>query len=139
MPRVSKYKIQEDKLKDIIDHFSYLIASLSQKGEVEKFIGEFLTKEEKIMLSKRLVLFMMLKRNYLPSQIRSGLNISYETIRVYQNQLDNKSKEFHQKIEKLVGRQKSKEFFDKVDKFLKPLEYALNSKTSMKARAKFLP
>lgn len=139
MPRVSKSKIQAEKLEDIFDHFSYLIASLSQKGEVEKFIGEFLTKEEKIMLSKRLVLFMMLKRNYLPSHIRAGLNMSYETIRIYQNQLDNKSKEFHKKIEKLIVREKSKEFFNKIDKLLKPLEYALNSKTSMKARAKFLP
>lgn len=139
MPRVSKSKIEIERSKEISEHFSYLISSLSQKGEIENFVDEFLTKEEKIMLAKRLVLFMLLKRNYSPTNIRSGLKMSHETIRIYQNQLDNKNAQFHKTIERLVNREKSKEFFSKLDEILKPVENFLKAKTNMKARARFMP
>lgn len=137
MPRVSKARLHNERLQEIGEHFSYLISSLKTSGEIENFFTEFLTKEEKIMLAKRLVLFMMLKRDYSPSMIQSALHISYETVRNYQNQLHHKNAVFQRIIEKLVKREKTEEFFQKLEKILKPVELFLRSKTDMKARAKF--
>lgn len=137
MPRVSRSKLHKEKLEEITKHFSFLISSLRDSKEIENFLDEFLTQEEKIMLTKRLVLLMMLQRNYPPPVIQSVLHISYETVRIYQNQLPLKTDLFRKTIERLVTREKAKEFFRKLDKFLKPFDLALRAKTDMKARAKF--
>lgn len=137
MPRVSKFKLHKERVREITNRFSFLISSLRNSGEIENFLNEFLTKEEKIMLTKRLVLLMMLKRNYSPSVIQSALNVSYETVRNYSNQLPIKNSKFQKTIERLVVKEKTKEFFQKLDKLLKPLDLMLRSKTDMKARAKF--
>ncbi|MCL4416709.1 MAG: Trp family transcriptional regulator [Actinobacteria bacterium] len=138
MPRVSKFKLGQKELERINKNLSYLISSLNKSEAIESFLDEFLTKEEKTMLAKRLVLFIFLKRNYPPSVIRSALNLSYETIRIYQNQLNLKSKSFHELVEKLIRREQTKELFEKIDKLLKPLSLVLESKSNMKSRAKFL-
>ncbi len=138
MPRVSKNRLQQKQLEEMNTHLSYLISSLNNSKDIDDFLGEFLTNEERTMLAKRLLLFMLLKRNYSPSTVRSALNFSYETIRIYQNQLNLKSESFHQLIEKLIRRAEAKELFTKIDNILKPLSLALDSKRNMKSRAKFL-
>ncbi len=138
MPRVSKVKLEQNQLEEINAHLSYLISSLNNYNDIENFLEEFMTKEEKIMLSKRLLLFMMLKNNYSPSSIQAALHVSYETVRTYKNQLDNKNAQFNQIIERLIKRDQAKILFEKIDKLLKPLGLALRSKTDMRARAKFL-
>lgn len=136
MGRVSKSRLREKTLEEIAQHFFYLISSLTNSQEVENFLDGFFTKEEKIMLTKRLVLLMMIKRNYSPSTIQSTLRVSYETVRSYTNQLPLKNSLFHKTIDRLIGREKAQEFWKKIDQILKPLELALNAKTDMKARAK---
>jgi len=138
MPRVSKIRLEQKQLEEMNTHLSYLISSLNNSGEIISFMEEFLTKEEKTMLVKRLMLFIMLKRKYSPSVIQSALHISYETVRTYQNQLNNKSKTFNDMITRLINRDQTKELFVKIDKILKPLSLALEAKNNMKSRAKFL-
>ena len=136
MPRVSHAPLNGKLLREIEDHFSYLISSLTNSNDIEDFFGEFFTKEEKVMLAKRLVLFMMLKNNYSPRIIQTAIHISYETVRSHANQIDNKNQKFHVVIEKLIAREKTKEFFQKINDLLKPIDLALRAKTDMKARAK---
>lgn len=138
MPRVSKSRLDQKQLEEMNSHLFYLISSLNNSTEIESFLEGFLTKEEKIMLTKRLVLFMLLKKEYSPSSIQAALHISYETVRTYQNQLDSKGKQFNDMIERLIKREQTKELFEKIDKLLKPLSLALESKTNMKSRTKFL-
>ena len=137
MSRISKFHLSQNQLQEIKEHFAFLVSSLTNANEIENFFEEFLTKEEKIMLTKRLVLFMMLKRGFLPDSIQSALHVSYETVRTYQNQLKYKNSSFHQTIEKLLKRENVINFFKKIGKILKPVDLALKSKTNMKARAKF--
>lgn len=138
MPRASRNKIQKEKLQEITEHFSYLISSLNSALEIENFLDNFLTSEEKIMLTKRLVLYMMIKRGYPPHVIQDALQISYETVRLYNDKLPGKNELFQNTIERLIKRDKTREFWVKVDKLLKPLELALRAKTDMKARAKLM-
>lgn len=138
MTRISKFRLYDNQLKELTDHFSFLISSLKTSEEIENFFDSFFTKEEKIMLTKRLVLFMMIQRGYNPKAIQSALHISYETVRTYTNQFANKNTQFQKMIEKLISREKAKEFWEKVEKMLKPIELALNAKRDMKARAKLI-
>lgn len=136
MPRASKFIFREEKIKELQEHFSHLISSLNDSSEIESFLDEFLTREEKIMLSKRLVLFMMIKRQYPAPIIQDILHVSYETVRTYQNQLPTKSERFQKLIDRLISREKTKEFFQKLEKLFKPLDLALKAQNDMKARAK---
>lgn len=138
MPRASKIKLDKEKLKEIQEHFSFLISSLNDSNEIESFFDSFLTEEEKIMLTKRLVLFMMIKRGYPTNVIQSALNMSYETIRIYVEKLMSKNELFHKIIEKLIKRGKTKEFWEKLDRLFKPFEVILEAKTNMRARAKLM-
>ncbi|MDO8487082.1 MAG: Trp family transcriptional regulator [Candidatus Curtissbacteria bacterium] len=136
MTRVSHFKLQQKRLKAINDHLLYLISKLENSKEVENFLEEFLTREEKTMLAKRLVVIMMIEKGYTPSKIQSTLNVSYETVRTYTNQLNLKNSLFKKTIERLIKRQKAKEFWKKVDKILAPVDLAMRSGRDMKARAK---
>lgn len=136
MTRVSHFKLQQNKLKEINNHLLYLIATLENSKEVENFLEEFLTKEERTMLAKRLVVIMMIEKGYTPSKIQSTLNVSYETVRTYTNQLNLKNSLFKKTVERLIKRQKAKEFWERVDKILAPIDLAMRSGRDMKARAK---
>ena len=137
MTRISKFHLNQNQLQEIKEHFAFLISSLSNSNEIKNFLDEFLTKEEKIMLTKRLGLFMMLKRNFHSEAIKSALHVSYETVRTYQNQLQYKNSSFHQTIERLLKRENVINFFKKVEKILKPIDLAISAKRDMRARAKF--
>lgn len=136
MTRISRYKLSKQQSQDIEGHLVFLIGSLRNQKEIEHFLDNFLTQEEKIMMTKRLALFMMLERNYSPIAIQQALRISYETVRTYQNQFRLQTEQFRKIIRKVVYRQEAKEFFQKVEKLLKPLGLALQAKTNMQARAK---
>ncbi len=137
MPRTSRFRLEQKKFQEINSHLLLLISSLNKTDEIEKFLNGFLTKEEKIMLAKRLVLFMMLKKSYSPSVIQGTLHVSYETVRSYQNQLSSKDSDFQTIIDRLIKRDETKELFQKIDEVLKPLKLAFDSKRNMKSRAKF--
>lgn len=137
MARISKSSLDRKTLDDLKRHFSFLISSLSKPEDIEEFFEEFLTKEEKLMLTKRLILFMMIKKGFPPSTIKSLIRVSYETVRTYQNLFEHKSSRFNQIIERLLKRDETNKFFKKIEKILKPIDLALKSRSDMKARAKF--
>lgn len=138
MPRVSRASLSKTQLEEINQHFTYLISSLQHDTDIEDFLYEFLTPEEKIMLAKRLVMFMMLEKDYPEDSIKHILHLSHETIRTYRNSFADKSPIFQKIIQKLIRREKTKMFFKKLEKVLSILDTISQSKTNMKARAKIL-
>lgn len=139
MPRASKFSLKRKQFQEMNSHLIFLISSLNHKDEIGNFLESFLTKEERVMLTKRLVLFMMLRKQYSPSVIRNVLHVSYETIRIYQNQLLAKNNLFQKILEKLLRRQDTIKLFGKINNLIKPIDLVLNSKRNMKARAKLVP
>jgi uncharacterized protein YerC len=138
MPRISRSHLSKNQLNDVNQHFLYLISSLANTKDVEAFLEEFLTTEEKVMLAKRLVLFMMLAKEYPEDSIKNILHFSHETIRTYKNNFVFKSASFHANIQKLIKKERSKQFFKKLEKILDLLATLSASKTSIKARRKIL-
>lgn len=136
MGRVSKKLINQKFQIELEEQLSFIIQALTSKTEISSFLNEFLTIEEKIMLGKRLVLYMMLYKNFTSSQIHISLSMSYETIRWYKEVFKNKSEVFRSTIERLIKRENSQEFWQKIEKMLEPFALALNAKSNMRARAK---
>lgn len=136
MPRASKFHLEPKKFEEMNSHLLHLISSLNNKNDINDFLAGFLTKEERIMFAKRLILFMMLSKNLPPSAIKNSLHVSYEMIRAHQTQLSSKNNTFQKFIRKLLKRQEGLDFSKKIDKFLDPIDLIINSKRSIKTRAK---
>lgn len=135
MPRVSKYSLNKIQSRNLEEQFFHLVSFLSNTHEIEEFLGEFLTFEEKTMLTKRLMLYVMLSKNMSPTLIHNALHLSRETIRFHQNQFAAKSGLFHKKIKHLMTVEKTKELLNKFEKILKPFDLAVRARNDMKARA----
>lgn len=136
MGRVSKRVINKDLEKELEEQLAFIVSSLTDNNEISLFLTEFLTREEKIMLGKRLVLYMLLYKGLTNTEIYRTLSISRETVRWYRQVFEKKPEIFRKQIHKLISRERSKEFWQKVDKILEPFELAMKAKTDMKARAR---
>ncbi|HVF69900.1 MAG TPA: Trp family transcriptional regulator [Xanthomonadales bacterium] len=136
MPRASKRILNKNIYEELEDHFSFLISSLHSSQDIERFFSDFLTSEEKSMLTKRLMLHLMLENGYTVSHIKAVLNMSRETIRVHQHVWGKGGNTYKVMLQKIAHREKTKEFWKKVEQILRPFDLALQSKTNMKARAK---
>lgn len=136
MGRVSKRKVNKDIEKELEEQLSFIIVSLTNKEEVNVFLDEFLTEEEKLMLGKRLILYMLLYKGLTNMQINNALSVSHETTRWYREIFEKKPEVFKKTLERLINREKSQELWKKIENILEPFTLALNAKTSMKARAK---
>lgn len=131
MPRASKQRLDNEIWREIHQVFPEFISTFN-KTELETFLEEFLTKEEKTMLAKRLVLYHLLLGGFRDYEINQHLKISLETIRLARTSLEFRGKKFRDKVKNLkLTSQTKKE---------QPswLELALKSKSDMKARAKLL-
>lgn len=136
MGRVSKRTINTHLQQEVENQLSTFLASVNNKQEVAAFLREFLTPEEKIMLGKRLILFMMLHKNLTSAQIYSSLHFSYETVRWYRELFQTKSELFRKHIQRLITRERNKELWKKIEKAFEPLDLAFRARHDMKARAK---
>jgi len=138
MPRVSKKSLNKEINSELKENFSSLISSLQNPKEIEQFLNDFLTKEENLMLAKRLMLHLLLDNKYKSLEIQSILGVSKETVRVHKVNWERGGETYKKIINKIANKRKVKLFLQAIEKKLRPLELALQSKTNMKARAKFL-
>ncbi len=136
MGRVSKRKINKDLERDLEEQLSFIIVSLTAKEDVSVFLDEFFTKEEKTMLGKRLILYMLLYKGLSNVQINAALSVSHETTRLYREFFEKKPEVFKKLLERLIKREKTQELWKKIEKVLEPFKLALESKSNMKSRWK---
>jgi len=89
MPRVSKRReLTPEKQNLFLDDFYSAITSLKDKNEVRVFFNDLLTKEEKLMLAKRLQITIMLKLGYFWDEIDERVKVTRETINNLRFRLD---------------------------------------------------
>lgn len=132
MPRASKRFLDKSVWDQIHKTLTKVISSYNQ-AEMEKFLTEFLTKEEKIMLAKRLTLYVMLLAGYSDIEIKEVLKISFETIRSARRSLEAKSKRFREDLVSLADKPKKS---GETNRLIKMLDLALSAKSDIKSRAK---
>lgn len=136
MPRASKREVGKELKKELVSTFSDLIATLQSSSEIDEFLNSFLTQEEKIMVSKRLMLYVMFDKNYKTADIAKFLKMSRVTVIRHRNKWYAKNNSFKLMLGKLMGRKKAKKVWDTVENLLYPLDLMLRSRNDMKARAK---
>ena len=136
MPRASKKPVDKSLDQELREHYVDLISFLQKSSEVEGFFNQFLTKEEKVMLGKRLMLHLMLEKGYKPEQISPSLSISQETVRIHKFVWQNGSGVYKEILRKIAQKDKTKEFWRKIEEKLKPLDLAMRARHDMRARAK---
>jgi Trp operon repressor len=138
MPRVSRRKLPEKDILEFYHTLSSFLTSLHSQEATDQFLTGLLTAEEKIMLSKRLIIFILLSMHIETKTIQETLHVSYETIRTYKSQFIHKNEIFKKEIRTLAKREELKKFMTKLDKILAPIDLALQVKRSAKARAKLI-
>lgn len=119
MPRVSKKNIDKDIQDDLGNHFLFLISELQSTKDIKMFLNDFLSDEEKGMLTKRLALHMMLEMGYKMRDIAIVLGVSRETIRMHTHVWSKGGPEYKAVIRRIVKSEKTKKFWEKVENFLK--------------------
>ena len=134
MPRASKVSVDKAVYKDLFDSFTNLLSDLNDNNQMTKFLNDFLTSEEKLMLSKRLMLALMIHEGYRISEIKEILKVSPTTVILMKHWLLYK-KGISIGVEKLITKQR-KEKFDRKERGL--LKYIPPLSRSKKDMAKWL-
>lgn len=129
MPRASKQQLDTIIWQEMNVNLFNLLGSLKAK-DLERFFPQLLTREERTMLAKRITLYSLILNGFADSEIKKNLKISHETIRNARLVLETKDKDFQSKLKKLIKKDSPQ--------FLKFINLALRSKTSVKARNQLL-
>ena len=132
MPRVSKQTLEPEIQKEVHQSLVDLLTSFESKPSLNKFLFEFLTREEKLMLAKRIALYIALAEGYDYREISQSLKVSFETIRKAREALELKSSGFRVALDNLIKVKAPAS----TNRLLKFLELTLSAKSDMKSRAK---
>ena len=80
MPHVSSKKLKKEILNKLYAEFGKAFEESVRKSKTQLFLGDFLTRTEKIMLAKRFAVIYMLSKEVPVSYIAESLGMSYATI-----------------------------------------------------------
>ena len=130
MTRVSKVAVKKDVIEDILDSFVSLISDFKDKAEIKAFINDFLTPEERFMLSKRLELAFMVRQGFSWDEIASILKVSKTSINQMKHWISYK-KGIEIGVGKLIDKQNKEESVSKVEGILKHIPPLTRSKKDM--------
>ena len=114
MPHVSKNKLDENVLEDLSQRLVFVLAELTERGAMDDFLNDLLTRTEKTMLVKRLAIAIMLAEEYPFRIISLALKVSEATICAMRERIDKGGRGFA-----LVLRRLKKE--EKIEKILETL------------------
>lgn len=118
MPQLSKYPLRQLVKSEIVTNFHWLIAHLTRENEIDKFLDDFLTETEKVMLAKRLAIAMMLEKGYSYFDIRDTLKVSTSTILRISHWLEKGGIGYRIALRKLSQKEKLNAFWQEISEFI---------------------
>ncbi len=80
MPHVSSKKLKKEILNKLYTEFGKALEKSAQKSGTKFFLGDLLTKTEKIMLAKRFAIIYLLSQDVPISYIVESLGVNYPTL-----------------------------------------------------------
>ena len=80
MPHISSKKLKKETLNKLYNQFGKAFEKSARKSEAKFFLGDLLTKTEKIMLAKRFAVIYLLSQGVPATYIAESLGMSYSTI-----------------------------------------------------------
>ena len=136
MPQVSKYPLSKSTQSRLYKLFWESIADLKNAITAEEFFNDLLTPTEKIMLSKRLAIAVMLIKGYDYSSIKSILKVSPTTIGAISLWLKYPGKGYRKAVTELIKKEKFKKLINDIDE---AVEAITPTKTFSRVVAKGFP
>lgn len=80
MTQVSKKPLSSKVESEIQEIFSKLLVDLKSEKELQKFFNAFLSKTERVMLAKRILVLYLLEKGKSFEEIANSLNVTPATI-----------------------------------------------------------
>src|SRR3989338_1007576 len=80
MPHVSGKKLKKEVLNKLYREFGQAFEKSARRSKAGLFLGDILTKTEKVMLAKRFAVIYLLSQEVPTSYIAESLGMSYSTI-----------------------------------------------------------
>lgn len=80
MTHISKYKLEPGEEKELKEALNLVLASISKREEMLKFLNALLTDTEKLMLAKRLAMIVLIKEGKSDSDISDALHVTRITV-----------------------------------------------------------
>lgn len=80
MPQVSRNKLEPKEEEELKEVLNLVLASISKRDEMLKFINSLLTDTEKLMLAKRLAMIVLIKEGKSDSDISGALHVTRVTV-----------------------------------------------------------
>lgn len=80
MPQVSRFRVNQEIEKRMFEIFEKTLADLKAADQIKSYLGDLLTPTEKIMLSKRLAIAVLLAKGYNYRTISGILKVSTSTV-----------------------------------------------------------
>ncbi|MBI2450901.1 MAG: hypothetical protein HYV52_00980 [Parcubacteria group bacterium] len=121
MSRVSQNLLSPNYLEEIQSSFDWAISKLSKEEEIKNFFDEFLTRSERIMLAKRLILIFLISKEFDAISIYSILKVSPTTVVYFKEKFQKRPENFQPVLDQLARRESLKNLFKKIEKFIEPV------------------
>ena len=117
MAQISKYRLFEKAEAEIKSLFTEIIALLSHPQDIADFLDDFLTPTERIVLSKRITVALLLKQGYSYEVIIKTLKVSAPTIADISLKLKYSGKGYHKILDRILAQKKIKGIFNTIENF----------------------
>ncbi|MFA6095051.1 MAG: Trp family transcriptional regulator [Candidatus Paceibacterota bacterium] len=117
MTHISKTKVSEKISSNLEKNFVLLVTKAAGARSIKTFLEELFTPTEKIMLSKRLAIIVMLVQGFSFLQIQKTLKVSSATVSNFQHACELGGFAY---VQSMLGKKKER------GQFLKALEEALS-------------
>lgn len=127
MSQVSKYPIHKKVEERMFEIFKSTISSLKNNQEIEDFLEDLLSPVEKIMLSKRLAIAVLLAKGHNYPVIAEILRVTPSTIASVSLRLKYAGKGYKRAVEKILSAEKADRFWEKIEDILAKIPRAKGS------------
>src|SRR3989344_4651164 len=115
MPQISRRPLPKH-IQEKMDNSLYeAVSVLKKKEEVIQFIGDLLTKTEKVMIPKRFAIAILLSKGWTFESIKDRLKVTQSTITSVAKTLEF-SGGYRKAIEKLEKSENSRDFWQEIER-----------------------
>jgi uncharacterized protein YerC len=118
MSQVSKYPVHKKVEERMFEIFKSTISSLKNNEDIEDFLEDFLSPVEKIMLSKRLAIAVLLAKGHNYPVIAEILKVTPSTIASVSLRLKYAGKGYKKAVERILSAEKADRFWQKIEDVL---------------------
>lgn len=121
MTQVSKHQLPKEMIEIIYSEFCLFASYISTRSSFQEFFADFLTPTEKIMLSKRFMIMVLLMRGQTVEHIKDTLFVSNSAVMSVSSWLKNASPATKKALSILDTQKDWRKFFDQIEAVLDKL------------------